>query len=259
MAKPNKHPIWTIPGMSIFCVLFDILHTVDLGICAHVLGSILDELMRDHTFGNNQAERLDTVWGYIRRVYSDDKVGNRLGHLKLSMFMSDKNNFAVLHCKGNEARHLLPVLCKFLQEHHDPTDGHKVHRLAAATYLVRYYGLVNDDAVCLAEDVVGLAQDCIRKFLYHYNCLSNDAIAAKRLTWQVTIKFHYFDHSADTLPLLNPKRTSTYMFESFIGKLAKVGRAASDDKPAADLGHWLMQKITIAWETCFRHAPWENA
>ena len=138
MAKPNHHPIWMIPGLSIFCVLFDILHTVDLGICAHVLGSILDELMRDQTFGNNQDERLETVWGWIRRTYSEDKVGNRLAHLKLSMFMSDNNNFAVLHCKGNEARHLLPVLCKFIQAHHDPTDEHKVHRLVAATSLVMY-------------------------------------------------------------------------------------------------------------------------
>ena len=115
------------------------------------------------------------------------------------------------------------------------------------------------DEVRLGEDAVRRAQDCIRRFLYHYNCLSNDAQTAKRLTWQLTIKFHYFAHSADTLPFLNPKRTSTYMFESFIGKLAKVGRAAAYGKPAADLGHWLMQKITVSWATFFRHGLWESA
>ena len=71
--------------------------------------------MRDPAFGPNQEARLEAVFGLIKELYIDGKVSNRLGHLKLSMFMSDANNFSVLHSKGNEARHMLPISCQILQ------------------------------------------------------------------------------------------------------------------------------------------------
>ena len=57
---------------------------------------------------------------------------------------------------------------------------------------------------------------------------------------------------------VNPKNTPTYMFESYIGKLAKVGRAASYGKPAANLVPWLRERVATARRLRVRKLVWSR-
>ena len=66
---PNDHPVWTIPGLNIFNVLFDMLHMMDLGVSAHVIGNVLDVVLRDDRLGPNQDARLSVIWSRIRELY----------------------------------------------------------------------------------------------------------------------------------------------------------------------------------------------
>ena len=45
MPPPNMHPIWTLPGMTRFRVLWDSLLGLDLGPTGHVNGNILLDLL----------------------------------------------------------------------------------------------------------------------------------------------------------------------------------------------------------------------
>lgn len=258
VGPPNDHPIWTIPGLTVFCVMFDILHTLDLGVAAHVVGSCLEEFTKDARLGHSQESRMAVVWTRIRELYKEGRVETRLGNLKLSMFRSTTTSFACISAKGNETRHMVPVILKLCEEYHDPENAHHVHRLAAVTYLVRYYGIVSRNEFVLPPEQRLIAQESISEFLKHYVWLSDASVRAGNLTWQQTIKLHYFDHSSDQLMYMNPKKTSTYMFESFVGKLAKVGRAASYGKPPATLVLWLHERVATAWRVRFRKLAWSR-
>ena len=45
-----QHPLFFLPGFSIFCVMVDVLHVVDLGVNKHLLGNILFHLVISRKF-----------------------------------------------------------------------------------------------------------------------------------------------------------------------------------------------------------------
>ena len=76
---PNDHPIWTIPGVTVFCVLWDILHGLDLGPTLHVLGNILADWMLDQRFGVDRGSRpmaLTALWARLPRLPTRHLLAN---------------------------------------------------------------------------------------------------------------------------------------------------------------------------------------
>ena len=252
LMPPNDHPIWTIPGLNIFNVLFDMLHMMDLGVSAHVIGNVLDVFLRDDRLGPNQDARLSVIWSRIREMYKRKNSPTRLGHLTASMFKGGDNKYPQLSCKGNECRHLLPVILDLCHEYHQPEKEESIHRLAVVTHLCRIYGLAETTTWRLGDGDHAALRSSVQQFLSHYSWLAARALEAGHIRWQFTVKFHYMAHLPDMTKYIAPKWCSTYPFESFVGKIAKTGRSASYGKAAFSLGRWLAQKIVMSWAVHFR-------
>ena len=69
--RPNGHPVWTIPGLSRFSVLWDIMHGLDLGPTCHVIGNTLVELCLDRRLGRTMETRCSAIWLRIQARHID--------------------------------------------------------------------------------------------------------------------------------------------------------------------------------------------
>ena len=135
---PSAHPLWSIPGLNVYSVGWDMLHGLDLGPCAHVIGNVLDDLSL-------------STW------------------------------------KGTSAD--------------------------------------------VFEGLMGLCS------------LVKTSLGQWRPQMAITVKFHYVAHAAEHLVWANPKFTSTYPGESYVGGISKVALSAALGKPVVALGGLLMSKV----------------
>ena len=62
---PSAHKLWTIPGVTVWTVGWDILHGLDLGPTQHALGNILEDLVLLRPLGRNMEERIKAVWDKV--------------------------------------------------------------------------------------------------------------------------------------------------------------------------------------------------
>ena len=63
------HWLFTLPCVTIFNVLADVMHTVDIGVTQHLVGNVLFELCYDPRYlpaYNTPAARLQEVWRRVR-------------------------------------------------------------------------------------------------------------------------------------------------------------------------------------------------
>ena len=239
--RPSTHPLWQIPGFSVWSVGWDILHGLDLGPSSHVIGNILDDLVHLGTLGRNMEDRVKAIWSRAQEVYKQQKIQNRLAYLDLNRFRHP-GDFPKMKCKANEARHFLPVLKELLL-----LDGtHSTYTATRARLLdslLAFYSLVDSHNLVLSNQEAAQGRMHLLMFLTDYSILSRRAVDAGVLKWQMTIKFHYLAHAAEGLVWANPKFTSTYAGESYVGKISKIAVSAAMGKPSALLGGLLMSKV----------------
>lgn len=67
-AHPNRHPLWTLPGVGVEMFTPDIMHTMHLGTYQYAFGSIL-EYMVGHRLEGPVARKVDRIWGKVREHY----------------------------------------------------------------------------------------------------------------------------------------------------------------------------------------------
>ena len=243
MPPPSDHELWMVPGLSIFSVGWDILHGCDVGPCLHVLGNCLEDLMELKGLGRNEDARLAAIWEAAQEIYKDQGIQNRLAHLDTNSFRHGSGEFPRLRAKGNEARHFLPVVEALLARFDGGSSPYHRVRARMIASLLNFYNIVETPRLLLSQEEAHNGKMHIMQFLKDYSWLSSHSMHQGKVRWQLTIKFHYLAHAADLLKWYNPKFSSTYPGESYVGKIAKVALSASMGKPAYALGGLLMQKI----------------
>ena len=242
LPPPSEHPLWSISGVTVLSVGWDILHGLDLGPCLHVAGNVLEDMLLMDELGGNADQRLKEVWRRVQQAYADLGIANRLPVLEISSFRHS-GEYPKLRAKGNQARWFAVVLHKILQDMGPARDEYSRHRMQVLDSLVRFYAIVDVPNLFLPRESIAEAQRLIGTFLESYSWLAYAAMEGGLLRWQVTVKFHYLAHAASLLRWTNVKFTSTYPGEAFVGKVAKIAWTASLGKPAYSLGGLLMQKI----------------
>ena len=240
--KPSDHPLWTVPGLSVHSIGWDVLHGMDLGPSLHVAANILEDLLQNAALGRGAEERLATLWDRIVVLYREMGIHNRLHRLELTAFRRP-GEYPRLRAKGNECRHLIPVLQRLLQEYGQDGSEYSKIRDGMVGALVRFYEILDSKELFLSGVLVAEGQLTLRNFLQGYTWLAYRAIQRGQLRWQVTIKFHYVAHAVALLRWSNLRFSSTYPGESFVGKVSRIAFTASLGKPAYALGGLLMQKI----------------
>ena len=126
-ARPGRHLLFTICGVSVSTVLPDVLHCKHLGTDTYYYGSVL-MLLVHHIMTGNASANLGLKWQEIKEEYRAMHIRNTFCHMKASMFEpSHSTAFLRLKGKAAEIRNLGGPLLKVFEKH--MTQNNKQHRL----------------------------------------------------------------------------------------------------------------------------------
>ena len=242
MVAPSDHEIWQLPGMSVFSVSWDVLHGLDLGPTQHVIGNCLEDLMQLKLPGQSQSMWLGVIWETAQQLYKEAGIANRLAYLDINRFRHG-GEYPRLRAKGNESRHFLPVLQALMQKYDKVDSPYTRARNRMLVSLIQFYQVLDTPNPLLSQQQAEEGKTHLLQWLKDYSWLSAQALEQGQLRWQITVKFHYVAHAAELLQFYNPKYTSTYAGESFVGKISKIALSASYGKPSYSLGGLLMNKL----------------
>ena len=248
--RHRVHPLFLLPGVSIFSLMADVLHVFDLGVTHHVLGSVLWTLCFVSKYiptAATPAGRLAYLWGRIIQHYRGAGTANQLGNLTLAMFCDPGAPYAHIpvlanRVKAAESRHLVPVLSSIfatLAEPGDPTDEAIVAVLEA---LSLFYATIECEGYRLSPQALGQVQFQMDRLLNNYRVLSVGAREVGRLLWHETPKFHYAQHVSLQSALGNPRYHWTYMEEDFMGHLKTICERCTEGTPAHGVVYKLLEK-----------------
>ena len=78
--------------------------------------------------------------------------------------------------------------------------------------------------------------------LLHYTALGNDAAAQGDMLWNVVPKFRIAWHWAQQAEFFHPHASACYVDESFVGVIAKIVKASTNDARPALVGDIVLAK-----------------
>ena len=224
---PCNHPYMRIKGFSAHTYRLDVCHISDVhGVMGHLAGNVLKELVYDQ-LPSTPAINLRTVYNRIEELYKDFGIVDRVTNLTLNMFVDPKGvstSYPNLSAKAAETKHLNKVLLQLCVENHRGTE-HDDHRLAACQGMCHFYAATQTAAPHLQDSEVALMKRGINMFLSHYQWLSAEAFGNNTFQYNVVPKFHFFYHLGEQGEFENPRLSSCYKMEDFIGKICAMAHA----------------------------------
>ena len=108
IAEVPSVPVWfNIHGLLITSLMVDTLHTVDLGVAAHIIGNVFWICIKRHAFGGTtQKENLSLLNKAIQEYYKRLKVKNKIQGLLTRDSIKTGKDWPKLKKHGGMVRHL---------------------------------------------------------------------------------------------------------------------------------------------------------
>ena len=184
-APPSDHKLWTLPGLTRWSVGWDVLHGLDLGPNLLVLGSCLEDLVQIKALGRSMDERCRRLWARAQAVYKEKGIANRLSRLEVSMWRAP-GEYPKLRCKGNEARHFLPVVEQLLAEHDRSQSEYTATRSKMIKALLDFYTVLEAKDQFLTPEAVQLGKVSGLAFFKEYMQLA----PLGQITWGFEVVGH---------------------------------------------------------------------
>ena len=254
----NMHALFSLPGVSIFNVMPDPMHVVDLGFVHHVLGNVIFWLCYSGEYplfgAGRPATRLDALW--LRIVPRYPPHTSQLGNLTLSMFCDEKAPYEhfpqfTSNLKATITRHLVPVLALVFEDliprapGGEPTNANDTTILQLLQSLANYYTILGCKEYALPRRDQRRFARSIWNMLRLYSRMSEWAISQRpvRMMWNEVPKFHYLAHIALLSVLANPRMHWCYMDEDFMKLMKAIAEKCTSGTPS----HMVFTKIAGKW------------
>ena len=227
-------PLFGVPGVVTECVRLDWLHVCDQGVCADYMANVFIMCL-PKLEGNNEKDRVKSLWARIQMFYDRDEVCDRLGNLTVGMLKAKKKP-PKLRCSAAQCRALVP----FAKELGDLLLSDDIPEEAAARtgmqHLERCYS-------CLARDTIFFA-DTLRehslKFALQYVALNS--LSADR-KWTIKPKLHLFLHLCSDGS--HPSLCWNYRDEDFGGTVVKLSRRRGGLLSVASSSRNLLRRFSM--------------
>ena len=249
-----EHRLFSLPGVTSWCVCYDILHNLDThGLASHMIGSMLHQLIReapDITAGK-AASTLSRIWVRIQELYDDMDVRERLTHLHLSNICDSSKPLhagypTLTHVKGAETRHLVPVIAQLAQEDYDlKKTARAQRRLAALKALTSFYAVVDASDMFMPAARYDAALKFMECFLANYSWLHQDAQKDGEEYFKLVPKTHTAWHLGFNCRFMNPRFCWTYKCESWVGEMSQLAASCSSGTRMTRLTVPLAEKYVL--------------
>ena len=224
-------PLWGAPGLRSDCFAVNWLHTADKGVAATFLGSYFKYVAGKFP-GNNEHQRVSSLFLDIKQWYEENGVTSRLDNLKVTM-LGKKGKTPCLSCKAAEARFLVP----YAKQSADKLLGNTPEELTIKEMASELFSCYD----CLSKSTYNkelLATSCRR---FYVLAVAMEARSESKM-WGLRPKLHLFQELCETAES-NPSLTWTYRDEDFGGTLsAMAARRGGADTPLA-LGRTVLLKF----------------
>lgn len=255
--KPSTdHPVMDIPGVSVESCGLDCLHVLELGLVAHLIGSLFFELCYFELQGTRMS-CLAQLFQRILQIYDEHGIKCRIGTLKYEYFCDVKaphKHYPCLHAsaiKGRETRYLVPVALELAKENN--TSQHSGHRVKCFEHLNAVYELLDLKVFHFTPSQQQQFQDHMHKCLLHYLILHKEAAAAGKKIWNMTMKSHYAAHIAMQAEYCNPRVNWCYGSESMVGHISRLAQSCLSGTAAHLVSESLMTKYRISMHILFSY------
>ena len=209
----SPSPLFSCIGFTLYMVMIDVLHCMDLGCSQDILGNIFWEAMPIVCHGRSQKAQTEDLWGRIQKYNKEFNPTTVLQGLTVEM-IKQKKKAPKLRAKGAETRHLVPfgvVLAADLHQTVGTTRSETI--LKVATLLFDLYCLFSVRPV----DHRAIADTCQRLCLCYASLGSGTDDA--QASWRLKPKFHMMcelcEYQVEVFG--SPEEFWAYADESFVG------------------------------------------
>lgn len=100
MARPGRHVLFTVPGLSIANVMPDLMHCKHLGSDQYLYGAVL-QLLTHRILPGSRAENIAAVWAELQALYSELGIQSRLVGITVVIAMLAIVSKSSRGCGGN--------------------------------------------------------------------------------------------------------------------------------------------------------------
>ena len=212
-------------GFRLECVMIDVLHTVDLGVAAHVIGNVLFIMciLRGCYGGANYQERAARLNAELGKWYKATKCSSRLrGALTLER-LRKAGQWPKLMGKAAAIRHMTKFALYVIQTFNNGSD-YDVLMMEVCQLLDRFYTHLMSESQFMSESAKAELPRIGQKLAEKYGQLANSAYYAEERLWKLSPKLHLWEHLCEMQAILygNPRYYWCYADEDLVGLMTEV-------------------------------------
>jgi hypothetical protein len=237
-----------IIGFRLECCMVDILHAMDLGWQAHILGNVFWETITRRNFGGaNIKDNVTLLEKDMHNFYTRSKTSCRLqGGLNPQRIRKD-GGYPKLKSKGAAARHLAPYALELARKFNDNSEHDRI-KIALCQNTVQFYEILNNNSQFFTDSVQIKFASTTQQMAILYNYLHSEAFQNGIRTWRMVPKVHCVQHSAETQSQVwgNPSYYWTYADEDLVGLMIEIAESCHPNtKSVIALVKWLILAFDV--------------
>ena len=206
--------------------MIDVLHTVDLGIAAHIIANVLwvFAVVRNVFKGGNQEDRVRKLFAHMQKWYKVTKAKSKLqGKLTVERIRT-QGGWPKLKAKAAATRHLASYALHIVQTFGSMSVDEDRKILGVCQLLCSFYSIMDSESQFLSPAAKTELPKLGARLVGLYSSLATEAKRNNLKLWKLQPKLHLFLHLCEWQAISqgNPRYYWTYSDEDLAGKMAEV-------------------------------------
>jgi hypothetical protein len=235
-----------VVGLRLDSIMIDVLHTVDQGVAAHIIGNILFiyGVYRACFGGGTYEERVKLLAKDLSDWYKRTKCENKLqGELTLARIRTS-GQWPKLKGKAAAIKAMAGYALDLVRRLHNGSP-HDILLEMLCTLLIRFYEVLYSESQFCSDAVKHELPLLGQKLAEFYTRLSVDAAYGEVRFWKMSPKLHLWEHLLEIQAVLygNPRYYWCYADEDLVGQLIDIAETCH---PAT-----LAFSVLFKWLHCF--------
>ena len=238
-ARSEQVPgIFGIRSLRLEGVLADAMHTIDLGVAAHLCGNVMFEVMESAGWGATQAARAKVLQDKLAAYYARTKEKHKISGKLVYSRVKKSGDWPKFLGKAADTRRLVYFAAELASEHNSGSEHDRL-RQAVADALARMLDILEAEPRFLSAAAQQQLVRLSRAFMAAWTKLSAEALSQGQRAWKMTPKFHLMQHIMEHQSWINPRYTWAYADEDLQRILKDVALSChSKNTPSMVLFKW---------------------
>ena len=216
-----------VVGFRLECIMVDVLHTVDLGIAAHIIGNVFWVLviLRSVFGGGAMADKAKLLQQNLTKWYKSNRVTTQLQGTLTAERIRTSGGWPKLKAKGAATRHLAGFALFLVQTYCGASEEDRC-MLGVCQLLVRFYDILQSESQFMRSSAKQEIAKLGRNLALLYNKLSLMAIHSGAKLWKTSPKLHIFVHMCEwqVAEFSNPRYWWTYPDEDLVRIMVEIAK-----------------------------------